>query len=123
MNQIFDTPSLKLKGKDLLHEARGIVHLVVDDLRRVGGFLAWNAHIESDALAVDCGRGVLRLELPLGQLVSLVALAVGPEAELLGRVLADSATHTLRRGKDATVVVIGQYQINLHSHLFFQSSG
>ena len=90
----------------LLHEAGGIVHLVVDDLRRVGGLLARNAHIEADALAVDRGRGVLRLELPLGQLLRFVALTVGPEAELLGRVLPDGATHTLRRGKDATVVVV-----------------
>ena len=85
----------------MFHEARGIIHLVVDDLGRVGGLLTGNAHIEPDALAVDRGGGVLRLELSLGQLLRLVALTVRPEAELLGRVLTDGATHTLRRGKDA----------------------
>ena len=99
----------------LLHEAGGIVHLVVDDFGRVGGLLTRDAHIEPDALAVDRGRGVLRLELPLGQLLSHVALIVGPEAEFLGRVLADGAAHTLLCGKDATIVVVGDDKSYLRS--------
>lgn len=91
----------------LFHEAGGVVGLVVDDLRGVGGLSARNAHVEPYALLVDRGSGVLRLELPLRQLLRFVALAVGPEAELLGRVLTDGAAHTLRCGEDATIVVIG----------------
>ena len=103
----------------LLHEARGIVHFVVDELGRVGGFLTRNAHIEPDALAVNRRSGVLGLELPLGQSLCLVGLTVRPEAEFIWRILADSATHTFRCGKDATVVVIGNNKSYFHFFSIF----